>query len=384
MPITNSKKIFIVAGETSGDILGGYLATALQNNHPAYQLTGVGGKHMKDAGVDIVFDCEQLAVVGFTEVLKKLGTIRRAMQQTVQLLRKNPPALLILIDYPGFNLRLAAKAKALGIRIMYYVSPQIWAWRYNRIKTIKKYIDLMTVLFPFEEKIYQAQNIPVKFVGHPLLQNIRRLPDKITLFQEFQLNSEHPVIGLLPGSRHHEIQRLLPDMLASIPLIRQKIPAAQFVLPLAPNLPLEAVEDFDLTHITVIQNNTHRTLQLCNAAIVASGTATLEVAMLNVPQVIVYRLNTITYYLAKRLAKVKNFGLCNIVAETPIAPELLQQQVTPEKISEEILSLLTNNVLREKIQHELSILQSKLITSNAAKNVADAAMELIKKRSDKK
>lgn len=377
MSVNKAHRIFIVAGEPSGDLIGGYLAEALQTRCPDCCLQGVGGRAMQQAGVDILLDSQPLAVIGFVEIIAKIGVLKRAMSFIVDSLRCNPPDLLVLIDYPGFNLRLAAKAKALGIKVMYYVSPQIWAWRYSRIKKIKKNVDLMAVLFPFERDIYVKEKVPVKFTGHPVIEKAIPSSGKLIAYQQFALSAANPIIALLPGSRQREIQSLLGDMIAASKLIRQQIPQVQFVLPLAPDLSPGDIKQFDLSGIKVIERNTYNVLQLCDAAVVASGTATLEVAVLGVPQVIIYRVSGLTYRLAKWLARVNYFGLCNLVAEKPVALELVQNQVTPASISAEIIKLLHDKNYRSEIQQRLRQLQQQLLTEGASERAADAATGLI-------
>jgi lipid-A-disaccharide synthase len=374
-----SKTIYLVAGENSGDILGGYLAEAIKTQHPHLCLKGIGGNNMEKAGVEILMDCNQLAVVGLVEILKKFSVIRQAMRMLVNKLKTERPALLILIDYPGFNLRVAKKAKAMGIKVMYYVSPQIWAWRYHRIKTIKENVDYMAVLFPFEEKIYLKENVPVKCVGHPLLEALQPSIGKMDAYHEFQLDADKPIIGLLPGSREAEVKKLLPDMISASKLIKQQIPNAQFALPLAGNLCKKILKPYDLTNIHIIHNNTHNFLQICDAAIVASGTVTLEVAYLQVPLIILYRLNPFTYVIGKLVTNIKRFGLCNIVAECDIAREFLQHQITPEAISEETIKLVNNTAYRDSIKQKLFQLRHDLQTENAARETANVALELIQK-----
>lgn len=377
MSVNKSHRIFIVAGEPSGDLIGAYLVEALHARCSDVCLQGVGGRAMRQAGVDILLDSESLAVIGFVEIIAKISLLRHAMKTIVRSLRLNPPDLLILVDYPGFNLRLAAKAKALGIKVMYYVSPQIWAWHYSRIKKIKKNVDLMAVLFPFERDIYVKEKVPVKFTGHPVIEKAIPHLSKAEVRQQFRLSAERPVIALLPGSRQREIQSLLGDMIGASKLIRQQIPEVQFVLPLAPDLSLETIRQFDLNEIKVLERNTYNVLQLCDAAVVASGTATLEVAVLGVPQVIIYRVSRLTYRLAKWLANVNYFGLCNLVAEKPVALELVQDQVTPANISGEVIRLINDAAYRDQIQQKLTQLRQRLLTEGASERAADAAMGLI-------
>lgn len=369
-----SNKIFIVAGEASGDVIGGYFAQALPD---CYSLEGVGGQQMQQAGVKILLNYEQLSVVGGVEIIKKIGSIFKAMRVIVKKLKQDPPALLVLIDYPGFNLRLAGKAKKLGIKVMFYVSPQIWAWRYGRIKKIRKNVDLMAVLFPFEEAIYARENVPVKFVGHPIIEKLKPQLSREAAYQQFGLNPHLPIIALVPGSRQHELQKLLPDMIGAVRILKAQLPKAQFVLPLASNLSPKLLEKFGLSGIRVVENNTHNMLQLCDAAMVTSGTVTLEIAILGVPQVIVYRLNWLSYQLAKILIPIERFGLCNVVAQKTVAPELLQHQVTPQALAQAVLKIINDAQYRQEMQNAFAQLRAQLQTDNAAQKAAAAAIELM-------
>lgn len=369
--------IFIVAGETSGDKLGGLLAHAIKQQQPDCHLLGVGSTAMKTAGVEIIINSDQLAVMGFFEVLQKFKIIRHCFKKIISFLKQNPPDLLILIDYPGFNLRLATRAKALGIKVMYYVSPQIWAWHYSRIKRIKRDVDLMAVLFSFEEKIYQKEQVPVLFVGHPLIETIKPTLTTEEAHSLLQLDPQKITIGLLPGSRSHEIERLLPPILAAAKLIKKQIPNAQFILPLAPNLSENSLASYDLSDVTVVRHYTYDAISLCQAAIVTSGTVTLEVALLQVPMMIIYKINPLTAFVAQFITDIKQFGLCNIVAEEPIVLELLQDKVTPEAISSEIIKILQDQEYHQNMTHKLSRLQHKLKTNDAAIKAAKAAIELI-------
>lgn len=379
-----SPTICIIAGETSGDLLGGYLACAIKTQKPSCRLIGVGMSAMQNAGVDILIDARQLVVMGLFEVIAKFSVLRRSMRLLTRLFTENPPDLLILIDYPGFNLRLAAKAKALGIKVMYYVSPQIWAWHYNRIKIIKRNIDRMAVLFPFEKTLYEKENVPVTLVGHPLMAHAKPTLSRHEAFQHFKLDPKQPIIGLLPGSRVQEIQRLLPDMLQAVKRIQTEIPMCQFILPLAPHLSEAILAPYDLNGIHITKQNRFDALQLCDSAIVASGTVTLEIALLQVPMVILYKVNAITAFIAQFIPEIKKmvkgkkcFGLCNIVAEEALMPELLQHAVTPYAIYTATLELLNNHSKRQYIQNKLATLAEKLDSANAADKAARTALNLV-------
>ncbi len=375
-------RLFLCAGEPSGDLLGSELATALQAAHPNISLCGMGSKKMQQAGVELVVDCSDLAIVGLWEVVKKLPQIKRTMKSIVNYLTAHRPDAIILIDYPGFNLRLAKAAKQLGIKVIYYSCPQIWAWHYSRIKKIKRYCDHMLTLFPFEEKMYQRETMPATFVGHPMVQRIQPTMTQSMAMEKHHLDPNQKIIALLPGSRISELNNLLPDMLAAAKLISQQLPDAQFILPLAENFDkniLTARAELKLLpkNLHIIEKNRYDVLQCADAAIAVSGTVTLELALLNVPMVIIYRVSPITYVLGKNLMRAPYFGLCNIVAEEVLAKELLQQQVTPENIANEIMRLLNKPEERQTVAEKLARLQTKMVSSKPAARAAAKIMELV-------
>lgn len=374
----SNQKILIVAGEASGDLLGAHLAKAILALEPNTTLIGMGGPQMQSAGVNIIIDANKLAVVGVWEILKHLGDIRSAMRTLKQLFKTDPPDLVIFIDYPGFNLRMAKQAKRSGIKVLYYVSPQIWAWRYGRIKKIKKYIDRMAVLFAFEEKLYQKENMPVSFVGHPLVDiAIPTLtPNEVAI--QLQLDTQKPIIALFPGSRHSEITRLMPVIVSAVELIKAQLPAAQFVLPLASSLSREDLRDYLIPEIQVVENNTYNLLPLCNAAICASGTATLEIALQQVPLVIIYKVTPLSFWLGKRLIKTPFIGLCNIVAEEKVALELIQHDANATITAEEILRLITEPNHREKTLDKLAQVKLKLGGGGGSEKVARVALDMLR------
>ncbi len=374
----SNQKILIVAGEASGDLLGAHLAKAILALEPNTILIGMGGPQMQSAGVDIIIDADKLAVVGVWEILKHLGDIRSAMHTLKQLFKTDPPDLVIFIDYPGFNLRMAKQAKRAGIKVLYYVSPQIWAWRYGRIKKIKKYVDRMAVLFAFEEKLYQKEDMPVSFVGHPLVDiAIPTLtPNEVAI--QLQLDTQKPIIALFPGSRHSEITRLMPVIVSAVELIRAQLPAAQFVLPLASSLSREDLRDYLIPEIQVVENNTYNLLPLCTAAICASGTATLEIALQQIPLLIIYKVAPLSFWLGKNLIKTPFIGLCNIVAEEKVALELIQHDANATIIAEQILRLVTEPDHREKTSDKLAQVKLKLGGGGGSEKVARVALNMLR------
>lgn len=366
----------MLAGEASGDLLGANLARELLRQQPDLRLSAMGGKPMQQAGVDIIVDNQSLAVMGWWEIIKNFAVIHRAMRTIKQTLKNDPPDLLILIDYPGFNLRMAKFAKAHGVKVLYYVSPHIWAWKYGRIKTIKRCVSHIAVLFDFEVEIYRREQVPVTFVGHPLTTLVHASETPETIYHRYQLDPHRPIIALFPGSRRQELKHLLPIVLAATVKIREAIPGVQWVMPLATNL---RQEDLHLPpDITVVKNDTYNLLSICTAAIVKSGTSTLEVALSQVPLVIIYKGGPFNYWMARMLVKVKQIGLCNIVARKLIAKELIQYAVTADNIAAETIRLVTDQAYRAKMLADLAILHATLSTNQpGSETVAQIALKLI-------
>lgn len=371
------KQILIIAGEASGDLLGAHLAKSLSFLDPQLRLAGMGGKKMREAGVDIFIEAEKLAVVGVLEIISQLGNILAARCSLKNRFKTDRSDLVIFIDYPGFNLHMAKQAKKAGIKVLYYVSPQIWAWRYSRIKKIKKYVDHMAVLFPFEEELYQRENISVSLVGHPLIDIAVPSLSREKVYQKFGLSAETPIISLFPGSRYQEITRLLPVIISATRFIKRRIPNAQLVLLLAPNFSSRNVQNFLFPDIKIIKDNTYNILSVCDAAIAVSGTVTLEIALYQVPFVILYKVNPITYWLGKRLIRIPFIGLSNLIAEERITSEFIQHQATPQAIANEICRLLEDRSYRQSCLDKLKLLRTKLGDGGASLKAAQLALKII-------
>lgn len=370
-----SKKIYLSAGEASGDFVGAELSKALLAEDPSLCLIGMGGQKMRAAGVNILVEGFN-SIIGFTAVLKHLRQIKATFHQTKNVLTQEKPDLIILIDYPGFNLRLAKIAKKMGLKVMFYVSPKIWAWRYSRIKKIRKYVDQMAVLFQFEEAIYRRENVPVKFVGHPLLELVQPSLTKEQIYKKLDLNPEKPIITIMPGSRRSEITQLMPTIIDAILLLKKKYSEAQFVLPLANTIKSEEIKPYLIDGIKLCPNNAYNILSVTDALIVASGTATLEAALLEVPMTIIYRPGVISYWIAKKLVKPP-IGLCNILIGKTVAKELTQFQATPEAIAEETIKLLENEHYRSEMIIQLKKVRCQLGDKNASNLAATCAFELL-------
>ena len=364
-----SKKILLVAGEVSGDLHGSYLVEAIHRIDPDIQFFGVGGEGLKRVGMRLLHHSQSLSVVGITEVFVKLRSILKALRTLKGSLEREKPDLVILIDFPDFNLRLAKIAHREGIPILYYISPQVWAWRPGRVRLIARLVKKMVVLFPFEVPLYEAAGVDVEWVGHPLLDIVKPTLSKEMAFQQFGLDPRRRTIGLLPGSRIHEIERLLPSLLASAQLLQKEIPDLQFVIPLAPGVSratLSSRMNSISVPVTVVEGFTYDVMNLCELLIAASGTATLEAAILGKPMIIIYKVSFSTYWIGRALVRVNHIGLPNLVAEKEIALELIQKDVNPQRIVEEAFRILRDPLLSRKMTESMGEVRHKLGEPGAA------------------
>lgn len=370
------KKIVIVAGEASGDLHAANLVKNLHEKCPgSYYISAIGGKHLASTQVEMLNYLANFGVTGYTEVLRHFKTIKDAFTLITNHLKTTKPDLLILVDYPGFNLRLAKYAKEkLGIRILYYISPQIWAWKAKRIHTIKKYVDHMAVILPFEKTIYDQSQIPCNFVGHPLLQHlIKESPTDSRL--KLQLPLDQKIVALLPGSRSNEVKRHLPVMIEAALLMLGQDPTLQFVMPVAHTLSQDEINACaQQPHLPLrfINEQAQRVMNASDAVVVASGTASLECALLLKPMCIIYKTSLITSIIASLVLKVKYIGLCNLIANRMIVPELLQDDCTPQSICDLTLAYLTNSTQTLSTIHQLETVKTSLENSHA-----DARLEEI-------
>jgi len=378
--VKTQRNIMIVAGEASGDIYGADLVREAHKLDPHLHFVGIGGERMREAGVETLVDSADMAVVGLVEVLKHFDVISAAFLKLKQILRTDPPSLLILIDYPGFNLRLARVAKRAGVRVLYYISPQIWAWRQGRVRKIARLVDHMAVILPFEAPFYERAGVPVTFVGHPMLDMVRVEASRDAAAADFGLDPAQRIVGLFPGSRRNEIERLLPVIVAAAARLRERFPGLQFVLPLASTLteqdvlpPLQAAG----IEVTVVRQGIHDLIRACDAVISVSGTVTLEIALVGTPMVIIYRLSPLTYQVARRLVKVEHIGLCNIVAGETAVRELIQDDANPEQIADETEKILTDSAYSGRIRERLATVKARLGNGGASANVARLILTLL-------
>ena len=370
----------IIAGEASGDLHAAKLVREVNQKANNIKFYGIAGKHMVEAGVESLVDSADLAVVGLIEVLAHWNTISGALKKMQHLLRTDPPDLLVLTDYPDFNLRLAKTAKECGIKVLYYISPQVWAWRQKRVFKIREIVDMMAVVFPFEESFYREYNVPVRFVGHPLVDEVHASADQATLRNEFFLDDDKPVVGLFPGSRHSEIKRLLPIIVESAKQILAKKPDTQFIIPVASTLKEEDIlpyfeeTGFDMR---IIHHRSHDVMQVCDAIITVSGTVTLEIALMQKPMVVINKISALSYFFVSRMLKIKHIALCNIVANKRIVPELIQKNATEDKISETLCKLIDNKELQKSIIYELGTIKDKLSDDELKTDLSSLLIDML-------
>lgn len=358
------KQLFFVAGESSGDIHGSNLIRAIREMDASIQCEGVGGRYMEKAGMTLRFDLASHAIMGFAEVIKSFGFIRRLFYETLDRIRETRPDAVVLIDYPGFNIRLAKAIKKLGIPIVYYISPQVWAWKKGRIRTLADTVDKMLVILPFEKELYDAVGLDCTFVGHPLIDHITQSPLSDTYKGEY-------TIGLLPGSREQEIRRIFPIMLVVAEGIRSEFPDARFVVPCVDDARAKQIKmlagNFSLE---IAQDQFYDILNEARFCLVASGTATLETALFNVPMIVLYKVTGITFWLAKRLVSVEAIALVNILAKRRIVPEYIQHEATVKSILPEALVLIGDTPQRKTMLADLTELRSTLGDVGASKTAA--------------
>ena len=350
LPTNNSPKILIVAGEASGDEHAARLVAAIKEQEPRAEFFGIGGEALAAQGVRLLHQASELAVVGLLEVAGRLGVVLRALRDVGRALKRQRPALAILVDFPDFNFWVARLARFYRVPVMYYISPQVWAWRTYRVRTLARLVDRMAVIFPFEAEFYRERGVPVTYVGHPLLETLPPVEDRASLLGQWGLDPERLTIALLPGSRAGEIERHLPTMLAAAALIQQAIPQCQFLLPLASTAPADLVKGMVKRWLgeaaaargplAIISGQSYQALAAAHLAVVASGTATVEAALAGTPTVIVYRVSPLTFRVARSLVRVDHVGMANLLAGERIFPEIIQDDFTPARLAQEVLDLI--------------------------------------------
>ncbi|MBF0495843.1 MAG: lipid-A-disaccharide synthase [Deltaproteobacteria bacterium] len=377
------KRILIVAGEASGDLHGANLVKSIRTKcREDLSFEGIGGTQLASVGVRLVAQTHNLAVMGFQEIFPKAASLYKIFKRMIRRMDSTPrPDLLILIDFPDFNLALARAAKARGIKVFYYISPQVWAWRRGRVRTIARLVDHLAVILPFEPAFYSRAGVPATFVGHPLLDALGEPPEKSTVTTALGLDPSRPLVALLPGSRRGEVSLILPAMLEAAAIMAKRQPELQFVLPVAPTLNSQSIQDMvqkmPSVQMLVTTMQAFQVTAVSNVALVASGTATLETALAGCPLVVTYRVTKLNYLIGRSVIKVDFISLVNLVAGHKVVEELIQEQATPDRLAAEALSLLHDPVKRRRMLDGLAEVRAALGQSGASNRAADLVLSLL-------
>ncbi len=370
-------EIFISAGEASGDLYGSHLARAIWSIAPQTRLSCLGGPHMQAAGVAAIVDNRRISVVGATEIAAHIRAIYGAWRKIRSHLLATRPALVVLIDFPEFNLHLGKFAKKIDAKVFYYISPQVWAWREGRIKKIRRLVDRMAVILPFEKAFYASHGMDVDYVGHPLVDIMADLPDK-TQCDRLYHRFDGPLVGLLPGSRRSEIKLMFDILMDAGRIISRSFPAARFLIPLAPSLDARDMESraarWSLP-VQVVHNDTYSAIRACDLILTVSGTVTLEAAILETPMIVIYKVSRLSRLIGKLLIRVKYAGLPNVIADRAIAPEFVREEPTGPRVAECAIKFLMNPVLLEEQRLELRNIRNQLGAPGISARVARLALD---------
>ena len=377
-------RVMISCGEPSGDLYAGALASEIRRLDPTATISGFGGAHLRAAGAELVGDFSGLSVTGLLEVARLLPRTYAMYRRLVAHAVAERPDVFVPIDFPDFNFFLARAIRRLGIPIVYYISPQLWAWRPGRMKTMKRIADRVLVIFPFEEEIYRAAGVPVQWVGHPLLDVSERVPARAEFLEGLQLDPESPVVALLPGSRRNEVRAILPDLVRAAAIIRTRVPRVQFVVARAPHVATDLLDPLEpLRHggapVAVVDAQTDAVLASADVALVASGTVTVQAALHACPMVVVYRLSPTTYRLGKPFVQVDTYAMVNLVAGRTIVPELIQEAFTPEAVAREALRVLLDQPHAATVRANLREVRAKLGSPGASQRAAKAVIEVARR-----
>jgi len=386
-------RVMISCGESSGDLYAGALASEIHRREPDADIFGFGGPRLAAGGGRLLGDFQGMSVTGLTEALRVLPRSFAMLRRLAAAARDQRPDVFVAIDFPDFNFRLMAALHRLGVPIVYYISPQLWAWRPGRMQTMKRYVDRVLVIFPFEEDLYRREHVPVEFVGHPLVDLIRVGVPRAALLREHGLEPAAPTVALLPGSRPNELRRIVPGIAAALPLIASKVPRVQFIVAAAPNLPdalfaplassirpeSSVGSGFSRT-VPIVHERTDDVLAASDVVITASGTATVQAALHERPMVVVYKLSPLTYRLGKPFVRVDTYAMANLVAGRRIVPELIQDDFTSERVAAEGVRLLTDEQLRRTTQDELRRVRERLGGPGASGRAAEAVLAVARSR----
>jgi len=373
-----SLRLLLSCGEASGDLYAGALTRELRLLAPGIDVAGLGGPEFARAGGRVIVDYRGLSVTGFTEIVAKLPQLRAAKQHLLADAQQHRPDALVVIDYFGFNGRLAKDAHAMGIPVIHYISPQVWAWRPGRISLIRAVTRKMLVIFPFESTIYQDAGVPVEFVGHPLIDLAHAQTPRDLLLSRLGLDPAAPIVGVLPGSRTSELRRILPTLVEAAQLIRQRVPRAQFVVARAPHLDDRLYDPVrHLAGSAIVEGETDAVLAASDVVLTASGTATVQAALHDTPMVVVYRVSSLEYLIGRRFVQVDTFAMVNLIAGRQVVPELIQERFTAEAVASEATSMLTDSARAARIRQGLAEVRAKLGGPGGSRRAAEAILKTI-------
>ena len=373
--------VMISCGEASGDLYAGALVAALRERDPDCRISGFGGDRLREAGADLEGDYRGFAVTGLTEAIRVLPRSYAMIRRLVERARRERPDVLVTIDFPDFNFRLASAVSKLGIPVVYYISPQLWAWRHGRIHSMKRFVSKVLVIFPFEAAIYEQESIPVEFVGHPLVDLIPDVEPRGPFLTRLGLAGAAPTVALLPGSRRNELRATAAILADAARLVSQRVANVQFVVARAPHLDDELFTPFTTAglRLSIVEGLTDDVLNAADTVVTASGTATVQTALHERPMVIVYRLSPLTYRLGRRFVRVNAFGMANLVAGKTVVPELIQDDFTPDRVAAETVRFLTDDALAANTRAELAIVRDRLGGKGASGRAADAILEVARR-----
>ena len=374
----NPPRLLICCGEPSGDLYGGELLRCLRPRLNGLEAFGLGGDHLLAEQVALLGHVRDLAMVGIVEVLRHLGKLRRVFNAVLAEVDRRRPDLAVLVDYPSFNLRLARALKRRGVPVVYYVSPQIWAWKGWRIREIRRNVAHMLVIFPFEEAIYERAGVPVTFVGHPLVDLVRPAPDRAAFLRSAGLDPSRPVIAVLPGSRPTEVRHNLPALAGGLVLLAERRPDLQFLLAVAPSLEPDVFRgELGTLPVALLAGQTHAVLGAATVALVASGTATVEAALVGTPMVVVYRVSPLSYTLGRRMVRVPHVAMANLIAGREVVRELIQADFTRETVAREALALLEDPARLARVREELAQVRDRLGAPGASGRAAEVVFKYL-------
>lgn len=374
-----NNKLLIITGEVSGDLIGASLIRELKSLQPELIITGIGGDRMKSSGMNLIYHSDQMAILGFVEVIKHLPFIRQVRKKIIETVIQENIRCVVLIDYPGFNLNIAKKLKERGIKIIYYVSPQIWAWAKGRVKKVQRFVDKMLVVFPFEVEFYNNEKVNVEYVGHPLVERISQYKflSKEDFFAKYNLDEEKKTLLVMPGSREQEVKQIFPETIKATDMLAKKFDL-QVVVAKSKNIDTKIFRDLSVSEkFTLIEDHNYELMKYSYFGIIKSGTSTLEAGYFSLPMVVVYKTSSLTYLIGKQLIKLDKIGMVNILLDKMVVPELIQNEANSENIFNTTSKIISDEKIYQTIKHKLEFVKEKLGSGGASKKAAKTILEIM-------